>query len=751
MKSSPGTFKPFARLWAPALALLAITLLAADRQEIRGEENVLKNAGFEDAAAGATAPHWSSTDGAGKPQTNDKDAHEGKQCLALPAHTGAEQTVENLEAGAYVARCWVKSEASQSITLLLQNAARPWAVYSCTELQVPSNQWVQLEAFCDLDQKGSLTFMLGGTSAEFRLYHGTPGDMTSPILVDDCRLFRSEAKMASAVTIWEMKNDSTAAFDWPSKQGWSQVDAGHAIAGTPVFRSRHIAGAFRKDNGGLMLYAVDETKAQPRGLIEPSPAFAIGGCALVSTNGKKGIHVTAKDGAQSYTAWINPKGVISIEGSGIPKFVVKETRMRYGLLPSFIGTDICYDPAKLPQTTQLSIPSTEWFVGLIDGHDSMLVAVWPSDSQTASLGLSGEGTNRVIDSLSIGTEKAGFSLSLVEHAGLWHDEALKEDWLSEYTTIDWQRPFPARWMGHFFVSPGSSRSSFREPRMNYSFPIANTKTRLWGVWFEGWNHHPFFFDGPRTVLHFEKTFVPQGNALIYFLEPAAADLYSPCEIAEEALWKEKAAALFDFDGNRLRQLKYSTPDEFAYDRPVCATTTRLSKIKQDEKENVGINLVTHLYEFIREIRGRVDQYSAFFDQLQSYLQTEKAAHPEMQSYLAELEGMVADAKNRSRDVYATALPVVQQKTDSMKKQLLEGKGDGFNCGNLDVRGPAGAQDDLCRRYNRLVILLAQTAALKCDDSPQKAMVAKHIWDESRSILRRPTRWEPRRTLYFFEP
>ena len=35
--------------------------------------------------------------------------------------------------------------------------------------------------------------------------------------------------------------------------------------------------------------------------------------------------------------------------------------------------------------------------------------------------------------------------------------------------------------------------------------------------------------------------------------------------------------------------------------------------------------------------------------------------------------------------------------------------------------------------------------------PEKAVIAKHIWDESRAVLRQPTRWEPRRTLYFFEP
>jgi hypothetical protein len=94
---------------------------------------------------------------------------------------------------------------------------------------------------------------------------------------------------------------------------------------------------------------------------------------------------------------------------------------------------------------------------------------------------------------------------------------------------------------------------------------------------------------------------------------------------------------------------------------------------------------------------------------------------------------------------------VEAKTDGMKKLLVAGQGDGFDCGNLDVRDTAGEQDDLCRHYNRLVLRLSQTAALKCGDSPEKALIAQHLWEQSRMILRQPVRWEPRRTLYFFEP
>jgi hypothetical protein len=188
-----------------------------------------------------------------------------------------------------------------------------------------------------------------------------------------------------------------------------------------------------------------------------------------------------------------------------------------------------------------------------------------------------------------------------------------------------------------------------------------------------------------------------------------------------------------------------------YDRPVCATTTRLSKIKAEDKAVVGLNLATHLYEFIREIRGRVSQYAEFFSQTKAYLQKQKTAHPEAQAYLAELEAIVDEAPPKSREIFAAPLTDVETKIAAMKKLLAEGKTDGFDCGKLDVRGVAGSQDDLCRRYNRLVLRLMQTASARAVDSPEKAAIAKAIFDQSRQILRQPTRWEARRTLYFFEP
>lgn len=757
MKHSSNTFCaqrfPGSAAWAFA-ALLFVTFLCVARGWA-GEQNLLKNPGFEDAASGLdNPPNWTTTvDGAGKATLSDKEAHGGKYAIAIPEQTAIEQKSAPATAGAYLARCWVKSEAEQPVTFFLRDADRPWAAYNCAELKVPQGKWVQVEVFCALDRNGSLTLTLGGTSKNFRNYHGTEGEMKSPIVADDFELIHCEPKVSPEIdtlAVWDAKTEFNANMDWSGKDQWSLIKSpAQAFVGAPVIQGRHVVGTVRKSDGALTLYALENGKLKQRCIATPLPTIPESKCTAVQENDRTGIRVTSADGNRSYTVWFTVKGLVTIETDKVPQFQVRDCRLRYGLLPSFAGTDICYAPQKMPAGTEFCIPSTQWFVGLADGNESMLVAAWPSASQAVALGLAGTGENRMIDSLSIATDKNGFSLSLVEHAGLWHREALNEDWLGEYVPIGWERPFPARWTSRFFVSPGGE-PSFRNPYMEYAFPIASAKTRMWGVWFEDWNHYPFFFDGPRTVFHFEKTFVPNGEALIYFLEPAAADLYSPCEIVTQALGQEKANALFDFDANKLRKLNYSTPDEFLFDRPVCATTTRLSKIKKDEKPTLGVELATHLFEFIREIRGRVDQYGAFFAGMKDYLGNEKKAHPELKDYIDGLEGMVAQAQAQSEEIYATPLSAVQKKIDTMKKLLQEGKGDGFDCGNLDVRGTAGSQDDICRRYNRLVMRFSQTAAMNCGDSPEKAVIAKYIWDQSRAVLRRPTRWESRRTLYFFE-
>jgi len=702
------------------------------------ETNLVSNPGFEEATL---APWVMCETGTPIATISDKEAHSGKKSLLIPAHSAIRQTVGDVKAGAYLARCWVKSEEEQSVTFFLYDTNRPWAAYTCGELKVPKAQWTQLEVFCPFETDGRATLMLGGFSKEFRSYHGNEQELKSPILVDEFELVRCE-KTTGAVSVWNVAKAPASFDDWNSKSQWTLAAA--EISETPVFQSRHLAGWIDKENASLVISVIGQNSLKKRVVIVPEPAFKAASCKVVQDNGKTGICI--QNSERSYTAWLSPMGIITVDPKNVASFSLKECQMRYGILPSFVGSDLCYNPSKLNNFKHVLIPSSQWFVGLVDGFDCMLVATWPSDQQQAALDLE----KNLIQSLSIRTDKAGFSVSILEHSNLWHQQALQEDWLAEYTPLAWERPFQARWMGEFFASPGGN-ASFQKPYNDYSFPIANAKTRMWGVWFEDWNHYPFFFDGNRLIAHFEKTFIPKGDALFYFLEPAAADLYSPCEIVEQTLGAEKAAALFDMDANRLRRLKYSTPANFYLDRPVCATTRYLSQIPGADRPVLGVQYATHLYEFIREIRGRVDQYNGFFGNARAFLKTQADGKPELKNYIADLDSLAAQAQEKIEEIDKTQLPTVAKKIEEMKKRIMNNRNDGFNCADLDVRDTAGDQDDACRRCNRIVLRMLQTAAAQCGDSAEKAAIVNYLWSESRKVLREPTRWESRRTLYFFEP
>ena len=197
----------------------------------------------------------------------DKEAHGGRHAIAIPAHTSVEQKVDSVLPGAYLARCWVKSESEQPVTFLLQDSDRPWAGYTCAEIKVPKDQWVQIEAFCALDQDGSLTLTLGGMSQEFRSYHGAGAEMGAPIIADDFELIRYEPKPPAGLAplaVWDAKKELGATFDWSAKDQWSLVEnAAHAFAGTPVLQGRHLVGVVRQSDGGLAIYSAQTGGLKP--------------------------------------------------------------------------------------------------------------------------------------------------------------------------------------------------------------------------------------------------------------------------------------------------------------------------------------------------------------------------------------------------------------------------------------------------------------------------------------------------------
>ena len=157
--------------------------------------------------------------------------------------------------------------------------------------------------------------------------------------------FSDTSLRTGPVTVWEVK---PGAMDWSKRSQWSQVQTqGDALAGTGVIQSPHLVGMVRTNDGSLEISAIREDQLKPRCTLVPSVPIPDAKCSLVTAENRKGLRISSEKGDGSYTAWFTPEGLISVTADHIPQFQVKDCHLRYGLLPSFVGTDICYAPAKM--------------------------------------------------------------------------------------------------------------------------------------------------------------------------------------------------------------------------------------------------------------------------------------------------------------------------------------------------------------------------------------------------------------------
>ena len=350
------------RVTASILSSMLATCAVLNVLGAGAEANLLQNAGFEEPADNRGGPPgWSTAAGSnGKPQVTDQASHGGRQALAIPAHAAVEQKVASAKAGAYVARGWVKSDADQTIALLAEDTNQPWVGYTCAEIKVPRNQWVQVETFCSLDRDGSLTVILGELSKDFRLYHGVSAVMGSSIIVDDLELFRYEPR-TSPVTVWEVK---AGAINWSKRSQWSQVDTSvNSLAGAGVIQSAHLLGIVQTNDGSLEIASIRDDQLKPRCTLVPSISIPAARCSLVTEKNRKGLRISSESGDRSYIAWFTPEGLISVVADHIPQIQVKNCHLRYGLLPSFAGTDICYAPRGCRVATNSICPRRSGWLG----------------------------------------------------------------------------------------------------------------------------------------------------------------------------------------------------------------------------------------------------------------------------------------------------------------------------------------------------------------------------------------------------
>ena len=365
----------------------------------------------------------------------------------------------------------------------------------------------------------------------------------------------------------------------------------------------------------------------------------------------------------------------------------------------------------------------------------MLVAVWPPGDQLARVRVSEKNGTRTIESFELGTAAQPVFISFLDHPNIWHAERLREEYLETDTAIAWQKPFEARWIGRFFVDSDG-----------YDFPFyfLAERHKLWGRCIRGWHYYPVWFDGDRTMVHFEKKFPPVGELLVYYLDTYdGREQPSPIGVMQKSLGKDVAAQLLDFEGTQEQVL-------LEHHNAVCAMTYKIESCFAREPGAPPLAEVKQYADdiatFIRLIRERVFQFDQFAAEIQDLLQAEQKKQAALADSLEPCEEILAEI----RDIAADDLPnvsleevrdwtaAIQQLTpDAGQKSLAAVKALTQHC-----RSVAGTQDDMARNLSVVTIRLMEEAARMGTASPGHVRLAEQIITRCRSILRQPTWWEP---------
>jgi hypothetical protein len=419
--------------------------------------------------------------------------------------------------------------------------------------------------------------------------------------------------------------------------------------------------------------------------------------------------------------------------------VVVRSPMRYALVPSLIGTDLLYDPEILPVGVPSYLPSLNIVVGLADGNDGVLVGVWPPGEQLARVQVDDNSRPRTFESFSLDTAGQSFYLAFLDYPGIWHEEQLRDDYLETHTAIAWERPFDARWIGRFFIDSDG-----------YDFPFyfLSEKQKLWGRYIRGWFEYPMWFDGRRTMVHFEKKFPPQGKLLVYYLDTYHddVDMLAPVAVMRKSLGNDEAARLLDFDGTNEQVL-------LEHGNAVCAMTAKIenyfAKVPDAPPRAEVQQYADDVSTFIRLIRQRVFRFDQFAAEMGEMLRTEQQKQPSLAGALQQSDKLVSEIREVAEaDLPDTSLEKVRGWTDRIKMLAADNREKNLETVKTltqQCRSVAGAQDDLARNLSVVTIRLMEEAARLGTASPQHVRIAERMIGRCRNVLRKPTWWEPCRT------
>jgi len=476
---------------------------------------------------------------------------------------------------------------------------------------------------------------------------------------------------ATNIILWDTSSTLAVPLNIEERSAWKQVpndllvlegdppkassDPGYygrdyALQGDAVVENHHLLAVFSSKQGRVVLYSkTDPTRPADnrfrQKLAEVVP-FATGTHPGIirhieivrNATDQVALQVafSAKDTDEVSAVFaFDNTGLVEIKPAQHLKTLRVLGRIEYGIVPSFIDDDLVYAPADYASATPLCIPSENFFLGLLEGDGRELVLTWPSSRQQLRLFPADPGSGKsLFQSIEFDPDGQTLYLAALSTPGIWHREALLPAYLEKDVTIDWKKPFPAKW-----------KTQLYEAGVKTSFAFRASKGEIWrGV--PGSYNYPVWFEGDRALFHLSKKVLPKGEALIYFLEgqDTPLSISTPVDILKATLGRPVCDPILDIAGRKLRT-HHRRGGQGVRRACTCGCTEVIQAVFESgeevaKKEEIKEALDDMIY-FVHHHVERIEEYRRFADDLIKLLHAQAGSTPGLKPYLESLEPIAA--------------------------------------------------------------------------------------------------------------
>lgn len=570
--------------------------------------------------------------------------------------------------------------------------------------------------------------------------------------------------------IWDTSSHFADTVDLQNKSSWKLVPANlltlaqdpaaassdpgyygraYAFDGDAVVENTHLIAAFQSQEGKIVIYSKADSN---RKKLEFTPlefkagTARITNCAIVrNASDEAALEVTFSAGqaGKSVSALVlfEQSGIVEIEPAENMKGISLRSPIEYGVVPSFIGDDLIYNPKEYPSANTLRVPSENFLLGLLEGKNDALVVTWPDGKQRVNFALGGEATKtRLIESIDIDNDGKSVYLAILSAPGIWHSEELTPSYLEKDVASTWKRPFPAKWVTQLYEAGVKTRFAFKESKQE----------RIWrGV--AGSYVYPAWFSENGACYHLSKKIPPQGESVVYFVDRGAAgdSVLAPTDVLKTTLGRQTANRILDIAGRKLRT-HHRRGAAGVRRACTCGCTEAIQAIfeahqEADRSEYVD-GAVDDMVYFVRRHVERLNEYRAFAADLMEFIDQARKSSPELKPFLDGIEATTREIPQEYENQRENMKTLDYADELARKTKALTQKKDPANLpAYLELgkqwRDMGGTQDSVLGLYHSVTRRLYQEAGYGCAEQPKAVKIAQEIRKRCRACLRNPDGYE----------